>query len=96
MWARWWIRCADWKPTPKWRNAGFFCTPKQNFNPLLLVSNQYDPVCPLTHTRRVQERFGDAGLLTQSSHGHLSVSSPCLCTAKRIREWDVAGGVNGL
>ncbi len=68
MWTDWWIRCADWKLTSKWRYAGPIHA-KQTSYPLVLVSNQFDPVCPLrvTHARREQERFGDAvGVLALS------------------------------
>ncbi|KAI0746091.1 alpha/beta-hydrolase [Earliella scabrosa] len=86
----WHIRCADWKIRPKWRYTG----PVHSTNtahPLLLVSTQYDPVCPLTQARDVRSRFGSAGLLTQNSYGHCSMSSPSLCTAKQVREYFVNG-----
>ncbi len=37
-------------------------TPSRRHNPSFWSRNRYDPVCPLTHARRVQESFGSAGL----------------------------------
>jgi pimeloyl-ACP methyl ester carboxylesterase len=52
------LRCAEWKITPKWRYTGPLST-NESFSdsPILIISPKYDPVCPLSDAKRVQGRY---------------------------------------
>lgn len=80
------IYCSDWKIRAKHRYMGPFEAAK-TANPMLVVSTTWDPVCPLHHAKRVSERFPGSRLLEQRSHGHCSISSTSVCTAKAIRAY---------
>lgn len=90
VWARYWIECADWRMRPRWNFTASFEAANTS-HPILAISTRYDPVTPISHARRVVQRFGGAVLLTQESHGHCSVSAPSLCTAKYVRDYFVHG-----
>ena len=86
IWAVHYLQCAEWRVRPKWRYTGPLSA-NETAHPLLLVSPRWDPVCPLRDARAVRERFPGAGLLVQNSHGHCSLASPSVCTAKYIRRY---------
>lgn len=94
IWSVHWLQCAEWRVRPKWRYTGPLDTLARNTShPLLLVSPRFDPVCPLRDALAVRERYPGAGLLVQNSHGHCSMSSPSLCTARHIRDYFVNGSL---
>jgi pimeloyl-ACP methyl ester carboxylesterase len=55
--------------------------------PILILSAEFDPVCPLSSARKALDSFEGSGLVVQKSYGHCAVSMPSLCTAKHIRQY---------
>ncbi|KAI0661310.1 alpha/beta-hydrolase [Cubamyces menziesii] len=90
LWAGSHLKCGAWRVRPKWRWTGPL-EAQNTSHPLLVVSPQYDPVCPLRDAKAVQKRYHGAGLLVQNSHGHCSLSAPSLCTAKHVRAYMMNG-----
>ncbi|KII90368.1 hypothetical protein PLICRDRAFT_38880 [Plicaturopsis crispa FD-325 SS-3] len=91
LWGAHHLKCMQWQIRAKWRYTGAFAG--KTAHPLLVISPQFDPVCPLHDARAVQARYEGAGLLVQKSYGHCSISSPSLCTAKNVRAYFVNGTV---
>lgn len=60
-------------------------------NPLLFLSNTYDPVTPLRAAVKMALKFAGAGLLEQEALGHCTISAVSRCTAKAIREYLTIG-----
>ena len=87
VWGGSWISCAGWRVRPAWRLTGPVAAPNGTAHPLLLLSTRWDPVTPLAQARRVHARFAGSALVVQESHGHCSISSPSLCTAKIVRKY---------
>ena len=87
FWA--WIHlvCMDWRVRPAWRYTGPLSAPNGTAHPLLILQPRWDPLCPLHDARLVRERYAGAGMLLQNSHGHCSISSPSVCTARHIRRY---------
>ncbi|KAI0917846.1 hypothetical protein AcV5_002682 [Taiwanofungus camphoratus] len=90
IWGIHYLQCTEWRIRPKWRYTGPLAAANTS-HPLLLISPQYDPVCPLADARKVHQRYGGSGLLVQNSYGHCSISSPSLCTAKHVRAYFLNG-----
>lgn len=86
LWAEARVHCSEWKFRAKKRYTGPF-EAKETSNPILLVSTTWDPVCPLSHAKIVNERFPGSRLLEQRSYGHCSTSSTSFCTARAIRAY---------
>jgi pimeloyl-ACP methyl ester carboxylesterase len=55
--------------------------------PILILSNTYDPVCPLKSAQKAFSSFEGAGFVEQKSYGHCTPSMPSLCTAKHVRRY---------
>lgn len=59
--------CGQWKVHAKGAYTGDFQVKTRN--PLLFVSNRYDPVTPLISARNMSQGFEGSGLLVQEGHG---------------------------
>lgn len=59
--------------------------------PILILSNTWDPVCPLISAKKAHGSFEGAGFVEQKSFGHCSVSMPSLCTAKHVQRYFYEG-----
>jgi hypothetical protein len=62
-------------------------------NPILFLSNTYDPVTPLRAAVKMALKFKGAGLLEQKSQGHCTISTVSRCTGKIVREYVHSGKV---
>lgn len=62
-------------------------------NPMLFLSNTYDPVTPLYAAVKMALKFKGAGLLEQQGNGHCTISTVSRCTAKVVREYVASGKV---
>lgn len=79
----------EWSIETKWRYEGPFGG--NTSHPILILENTYDPVSSLVEAKAIAERFIGAGLLEHHAHGHCTVASPSLCTAKAVRAYFVNG-----
>jgi len=86
IWGNLYLKCTEWKIQSKWKYMGPL-EPSKESNPLLILSQRYDPVCPLRDAQAVHARFNGSRLLVQDSYGHCSVTSPSLCMAKHVRAY---------
>ncbi|KAJ7058129.1 hypothetical protein C8F01DRAFT_1371567 [Mycena amicta] len=92
------VRCSFWgriEPPParyegEWEMGGDLMKPK---NPVVFVSNSFDPITPISSGRRMVNLFGkkNARLLTNDGFGHCSTNHPSTCIAKALRAWVVDG-----
>jgi hypothetical protein len=96
IWMGTMMQCSGWDLTPpqqepdnRWR------TEKQieTANPILFLSNTYDPVTPLRAAVKMAQKFKGAGLLEQKASGHCTISAVSRCTAKVVREYLATGKV---
>jgi hypothetical protein len=89
-------RCNTWDlthpPTDPWPAHG---TSEQieTANPVLFLSNTYDPVTPLSAAVKMARRFRGAGLIEQLAQGHCTIAAVSRCTARVIREYLATGAV---
>ncbi|KAJ6526211.1 TAP-like protein-domain-containing protein [Mycena vulgaris] len=98
IWFKKMVRCRHWgliQPPPEryagqWKLGHDLQPPR---NPILFVSNTYDPVTPISSGRRMVNVFGkdNARLLENNAYGHCSVSQPSLCIAHAIRDYMIRG-----
>lgn len=79
----------EWKIETNWRFKGPFGGITSH--PILILENTYDPVTSLVEARAIAEKFVGAEVLEHNAHGHCTVSSPSLCTAKAVRAYFVNG-----
>ncbi|KAJ6622216.1 Alpha/Beta hydrolase protein [Mycena sp. CBHHK59/15] len=92
------VRCRHWgsvRPAPEryegsWIMGADLRKPK---NPIVFVSNSYDPITPIASGRRMVETFGkeNARLLHNNGYGHCSTNHPSVYIAKVIREYLING-----
>ncbi|KAJ7080072.1 Alpha/Beta hydrolase protein [Mycena crocata] len=92
------VRCRHWgrvRPSParyegSWEIGADLRKPK---NPIVFVSNTYDPITPITSGRRMVETFGkeNARLLQNNGYGHCSTNHPSVCIAKTLKEYMING-----
>lgn len=61
--------------------------------PLLFISNTFDPVTPLRAGVKMAKKFVNAGFIEQMLEGHCSLSSPSVCTLKKVKEYFAEGKV---
>ncbi|KAB8235875.1 alpha/beta hydrolase [Aspergillus alliaceus] len=80
-------RCAQWnkKMYAKERYTGDFNV--KTAHPLLVLSNTYDPVTPLSAAKNLTATFEESVLLEQNGYGHTTLSMPSLCKAKAVRAY---------
>ncbi|PYH64390.1 alpha/beta hydrolase [Aspergillus vadensis CBS 113365] len=85
------MRCAQWNPKmfAKERYSGDFEV--KTANPVLILSNTYDPATPLPAAKNLTETFEGSVLLEQNGYGHTTLSMPSLCTAKAVRAYFTNG-----
>ncbi|KAJ7706783.1 TAP-like protein-domain-containing protein [Mycena rosella] len=98
IWFKKMVRCRHWgliEPPPEryegqWKLGDDLQPPK---NPILFVSNTYDPVSPISSGRRMVDLFGrdNARLLENNAYRHCSVSQPSACIGSAIREYMING-----
>ncbi|KAL2125938.1 hypothetical protein VTI74DRAFT_2184 [Chaetomium olivicolor] len=98
IWMKVMLKCNGWdisSPHPSslpkldWDNK----TQIETANPILFLSNTYDPVTPLRAAVKMALKFKEAGLLEQMSLGHCTISTVSICTAKVVREYLASGKV---
>ncbi|KAJ7720861.1 TAP-like protein-domain-containing protein [Mycena maculata] len=92
------VRCRHWGsvlPSPpryegSWELGGDSRKPK---NPVVFVSNSYDPITPIASGRRMVETFGkeNARLLHNNGYGHCSTNHPSVCVAKALKAYMING-----
>ncbi len=102
IWMNLMLKCNNWDipaghavPAGSWALPGEDGTADQieTANPILFLSNTYDPVTPLRAAVKMALKFKGAGLLEQMSQGHCTISTVSLCTAKIIKEYIASGKV---
>ena len=78
--------CNTWSLIPRpapfdiWDDQKTSFTPIKTANPMLFLSNTYDPVTPLSAAVKMAGRFVNAGLIEQTNGiGHTSLSAVSLC-----------------
>jgi hypothetical protein len=90
------MKCSGWDiapphqpPSDPWATAAQI----ETANPVLFLSNTYDPVTPLRAAVKMALKFKDAGLLEQNGLGHCTMSAVSRCTARVVKEYLAAGKV---
>ncbi|KAL2193349.1 TAP-like protein-domain-containing protein [Corynascus similis CBS 632.67] len=96
IWISIMMQCNGWDLSPPhraprepWTSEGQI----ETANPILFVSNTYDPVTPLYAAVKMALKFKDAGLLEQKSLGHCTLAGLSRCTAKVVRDYLTKGKV---
>ncbi|KAK4154075.1 hypothetical protein C8A00DRAFT_14797 [Chaetomidium leptoderma] len=96
------MQCNGWDlshphhvPADPWAAAGKGKGQSQieTANPILFLSNTYDPVTPLHAAVKMALKFKRAGLLEQKSQGHCTTATVSRCTAKVVREYLTTGNL---
>ncbi|KAJ7685794.1 TAP-like protein-domain-containing protein [Mycena polygramma] len=92
------VRCRHWglvKPSParyegSWELGKDSRNPK---NPVIFVSNSFDPITPISSGRRMVDLFGkeNARLLHNNGYGHCSTNHPSVCIGKALKEYLING-----
>lgn len=102
IWMNLMMKCNGWDipaghavPSDSWALSGEGGTASQieTANPILFLSNTYDPVTPLRAAVKMALKFKGAGLLEQESQGHCTISAASRCTAKIVEEYVASGKV---
>ncbi|KAL2265012.1 hypothetical protein VTJ83DRAFT_7522 [Remersonia thermophila] len=102
VWFNLMAKCNTWDLTPPpadpWEAPAPLFAPDspgkiETANPVLFLSNTYDPVTPLGAAVKMARRFRGAGLLEQLSQGHCTIAAVSRCTARVIREYLASGTV---
>ncbi|KII82730.1 hypothetical protein PLICRDRAFT_350772 [Plicaturopsis crispa FD-325 SS-3] len=88
-WVGSYLACMKWRIKAKKRYTGPFAG--NTSSPIFVLSNVLDPVCPLTHARRVHARFPGAGLLVQNATGHVATLTPSACTVAAVQAYFANG-----
>jgi hypothetical protein len=90
------MQCSGWdltpphqKPKRPWRSV----KQVETANPILFLSNTYDPVTPLRAAVKMALKFKGAGLLEQEALGHCTLAVVSRCTANVVRKYLAAGEV---
>ncbi|KAK4445327.1 TAP-like protein-domain-containing protein [Podospora aff. communis PSN243] len=86
--------CVGWEIRPKWEHT----EPSEEVttsHPILFIGNRLDPSTPLCDAFAAARNFAGSVVLQQDSVGHMSSSSPSLCTAKAIRQYFQTGQLPG-
>ena len=72
-----WAPCASWRARSAERYTGpWNATTK---NPILVLSNRYDPRTAYANARGAARRLGNAVLVTNNGYGHTTESDPSTC-----------------
>ncbi|KAJ7061526.1 hypothetical protein C8F01DRAFT_1137680 [Mycena amicta] len=92
------VACRHWgqvQPTPEryegpWEMGVDLRKPK---NPVVFLSNSFDPVTPIANSIRMVELLGvdNARLLHNNGYGHCSTNHPSLCIAKTLKAYMIEG-----
>ncbi|KAJ7739563.1 Alpha/Beta hydrolase protein [Mycena metata] len=90
------VRCRHWgsvQPAPA-RYEGSWnlsADSRRLKNPVIFVSNSFDPITPISSGKRMVELFGkdNARLLHNNGYGHCSTNHPSVCIAKKLKEYMV-------
>ncbi|PQE07091.1 Peptidase S33 tripeptidyl aminopeptidase-like C-terminal protein [Rutstroemia sp. NJR-2017a BVV2] len=92
-WARNRLMCVFWRLRPRvtYPDTVEGLTSK----PILFVSNTLDPVTSLSKSsgQKMSRRFNGSRLLQQDSVGHLSLSTPSICSARIVRRYFQTGAL---
>jgi pimeloyl-ACP methyl ester carboxylesterase len=83
--------CRSWpfRPPPSQRfNAKFGASLKQ---PMLVLTNTFDPVCPAAYARQVEHQFPGSVLLEQRAIGHGAATLGSACTEGHVRDYFETG-----
>jgi pimeloyl-ACP methyl ester carboxylesterase len=84
-WAECQMLCRAWSVKSRWHVDGPLHA--NTAEPILFVGNSVDPVTPLRSAMKASKQFPGSGVLHQDSVGHTLLSSPSLCTAKKVRAY---------
>ncbi|KIM93355.1 hypothetical protein OIDMADRAFT_106925 [Oidiodendron maius Zn] len=82
------LQCIFWKFRPQFTHSGPIGVQTE---PILFIGNTLDPVTSIENARRMNHKFPGSKLLQQESEGHISLSTPSLCTAKVVRAYFQSG-----
>jgi pimeloyl-ACP methyl ester carboxylesterase len=98
IWMNLMLKCNGWDisppnqiPTDPWTLSNQI----ETANPILFLSNTYDPVTPLKAAVKMALKFKGAGLLEQKAQGHCTISTVSRCTGKIVREYVTTGKLPG-
>ncbi|KAL7787451.1 Alpha/Beta hydrolase protein [Trichoderma ceciliae] len=61
--------------------------------PLLVLSNQYDPVCSLDSAKTALASFADSRLVTLNAYGHCTYYQNSACANNYVKEYFVSGSL---
>ncbi|KAF8314505.1 alpha/beta-hydrolase [Clavulina sp. PMI_390] len=81
--------CSTWKATASERYTGPWNSSLAN--PILIIGNTADPICPVANAKQVNEYLADSRLIIQDSPGHCALSVTSLCTGKAFRDYFIDG-----
>lgn len=96
IWIPLMMQCSGWDlASPQQTPSSPWTSVKQidTANPILFLSNTYDPVTPLRAAVKMALKFKGAGLLEQEAPGHCTISAASRCTANVVREYLATGEV---
>ncbi|KAL6893037.1 alpha/beta-hydrolase [Trichoderma longibrachiatum] len=62
-------------------------------HPLLVMSNQYDPVCSLDSAKTALTSFADARLVTLDAYGHCTFYQESACADSYVKEYFASGAL---
>ncbi|KAF8314514.1 alpha/beta-hydrolase [Clavulina sp. PMI_390] len=81
--------CFSWRATASERYTGPWNSSLAN--PILVIGNTADPICPVANAKQVNEYLPDSRLIVQDGPGHCSLAQTSLCTGKVLREYFIDG-----
>jgi len=92
---RWWAwhyePCAVWPGKAANPYAGPWNLPTAN--PILLVSNTYDPATPYQAAQAMVRELADAHLLTLEGYGHAALTNPSTCIKEHESRYLIEGTI---
>ncbi|GJJ11445.1 hypothetical protein Clacol_005678 [Clathrus columnatus] len=84
------VGCQYWPVTPPERFRGPWNHTLRN--PILVISNELDPITPLDSGRWIRGQLGDsARLVIREGPGHTSITLPSICVGKTIKKYFLKG-----
>ncbi|KAF2671605.1 hypothetical protein BT63DRAFT_397980 [Microthyrium microscopicum] len=79
------MMCANWEMQAKEVYQGDFMV--RTKNPVLFISNTYDPVTPIVSGKNMSSGFEGSVLLEHHGYGHASIAQPSVCTIKATQKY---------
>lgn len=59
----------------------------KTLHPLLIMSNTYDPVCPLVSAESARDMFEGSRLVEVKGYGHCTIALTSMCAARHVRDF---------